>query len=316
MAWATWGLLVCACGGADGSGGGADAAAPGLRRDAGAGTGTGGEVVSAHDAVASGPADLGPEMDTAAPLGGALPALDQSFVDAEHDGASAFDAATADARVDPPSDAAPHRDAATVDAEAVTPPAPARFDLAADFSEVANPNGPWSFRAGDALVPAFQDAWGFIADQRAWAFSAQENGFTPAFMRVESVDTGFTDAALGDFVVHSQDEGSGAGFGVSRIVFTSPRAGHVDVSGALWPARDIGRSNAFVLFVAGQDVATGAFFDGDPWSRATPLSLADAGAVPLNGLAVAAGDEIVLEVVRTSDFGDAVGVSLSIVLAE
>lgn len=212
------------------------------------------------------------------------------------------------------------RDAATPPPSpdaALEPPVASDYDVATDFSPVSNPNGLWSFRAGDVPVPLFTNDWAGVAGQSAWASApGLENGFTPAFMIVTSPDTGFVDVALGDFVVHSQDDGSGFGFGPARVVFTAPTAGTLDVAGAVWPGRDIGRADHWSLSLAGAILAFGSLADGDTYDRAHPFEFSSAADRPLTGLPVEAGDELVLEIVRDSDFGDAVGVRMAVTVTE
>jgi hypothetical protein len=86
------------------------------------------------------------------------------------------------------------------------------------------------------------------------------------------------------------------------------------VAGNVWMVRDLGRANDWLVLHDDVELTHGSLAGNDAYSRATPFDLADGsgGAGVLQGIAVEAGDEIRLHVVRTSDPGDFVGVRLQV----
>lgn len=82
------------------------------------------------------------------------------------------------------------------------------YDLAADWSDAANPNGPWSY-SGGASPLAEQDDWG--GGQPAWANAANGNpGYIPLWMKVVNEPPGL-DLVVGDIALHSWDSANGGG---------------------------------------------------------------------------------------------------------
>jgi len=191
------------------------------------------------------------------------------------------------------------------------------FDLRADWSETANPNGPWSYRHGSTPLPHV-DAWqralgGWTVFQPGWARSEDANTRLPFWFRSNGSETFPHDFLAGDVVVHTVDDGNGVGSGPANVAWTAPSFGHVTITGALWMGRDIGRSNHWSFFVAGNAVSSGDVATGDPYSRAAPFNLADGSGGPavLQNIRVCGGDEFRLQLERTSGSGDFVGVNLA-----
>ena len=122
------------------------------------------------------------------------------------------------------------------------------------------------------------------------------------------------DFLIGDVVVHSTDAINGPSSGVSNVIWTSPINGVIDISGAVWMARDIGRSNTWELLLNGVSLTSGAISSGDPFDRDNPFDFAVGSGGPsvLDDIAVSVGDEIELRIVKTSGAGDVVGVKLAI----
>ena len=103
------------------------------------------------------------------------------------------------------------------------------YDLTNDFSYASNPNGAWSYRdAAGTLLPfvagLVSDPWG--VPQPSW-------GGTPVWFKSNGTELFAHDWILGDVITHSD----------SSVVWTSPSAGTIDISGATWATRDIGRFN-------------------------------------------------------------------------
>jgi hypothetical protein len=195
--------------------------------------------------------------------------------------------------------------------------APAQsYDLGADWNQSANPNGPWSFRQGGALLPV-QSAWlpwGPLAPP-AYANAPQGAGHIPAMMKAPNVPGGW-DVLPGDVVFHSFDAASGGTNGEGTIVWTAPAAGSVSIAGAVWIARDIGRSLVWSLLVNGATITSGGVASGDAYSRSYPMAFAAGSGGPgvLHGISVNTGDTIAFMNVTTPGtyYGDFITVNLAI----
>jgi hypothetical protein len=115
---------------------------------------------------------------------------------------------------------------------------------------------------------------------------------------------------------HCRDNTNGGANGEGNIEWTAPAAGAVDVSGAVWIARDIGRSVNWILFVNGTAITGGTVASGDPYSRANPLLLSAGTGGPgvLQNIVVAAGDTIGLLALKgsLSSFGDFIAIDWTI----
>jgi hypothetical protein len=205
----------------------------------------------------------------------------------------------------------------TLLALAAGPAAAAVYDLRADWSDSANPNGVWTFREGLAALPhvASWEPGAFSADQPGWARSGTSTSRIPFWFKASATPSfSDTDWLPGDVLVHSRDDANGIGTGEGNVVFTSPTAALVNVTGSVWMARDIGRSNAWSLSRNGTVLTSGTVASGDPYGRATPLDLAAGSGGPsaLTGIYLGPGDTLSLSVVKTSVFGDFVGVNLTV----
>ncbi len=192
------------------------------------------------------------------------------------------------------------------------------YDLQTDWSDAANPNGAWSYDEGDNHLPS-------AANWQSGSWSSPQNGwardvvapapFVPFCFRSNGTETFGHDWLAGDIVVHTTDAGNGAGNGPASFTWTSPFDGWIDVSGAVWMGREIGRSNTWTLLRNTTSLTGGQIASGDIYSRSSPFDLAagSAGSAVLHHLVVAKGDRLRLRLVRSSTSGDFVGARLHIV---
>lgn len=192
------------------------------------------------------------------------------------------------------------------------------YNLRADWSEKSNPNGAWSLRHGSVALPHV-DSWqralgGWSTAQPGWARSEDGNDRLPFWFRSNGTETFSNDIEPGDIVVHTVDDTNGVGAGPANVTWTAPGHGIVNISGAVWLARDIGRGNRWTLYRGGTSLTTGVLETGDAYSRDNPFDLTDGsgGAGPLTDQRVCGGDEFRLELVRTSGSGEFVCVDLII----
>ena len=193
-------------------------------------------------------------------------------------------------------------------------------DLKAQWSEAANPNGNWSYRQGTSPlghVSTWQSTNGWSYGQPAWANGTQSPApYIPAWVRAAgTVDAGAPaiDWQIGDIVVHSQDGDNGNGQGPGNVLWTTPTRQTVQVSGSVWLTRHLGRSVQWQLYKGAAVLTQGNLFDGDGFSRASPMALSSGsgGAAALQNIILNAGESLELRFNTTSTFGEIVGVNLT-----
>lgn len=182
-------------------------------------------------------------------------------------------------------------------------------DLAADWSDAANPNGVWSYRSGSTVLPGVGD-WTLLTEptvQPAWA----PGQTIPAWFKSVADNPEGMDFLTGDVVVHS----AGAAELSANVTWTSPVDSFIVIRGAAWMVRELGRSNNWILLRNGVVISDGSLFSGDPYSRASPFDFAEgaAGAAALQRIPVLVDDSIELRIEQTSGSGDFVAVRLEII---
>ncbi len=189
------------------------------------------------------------------------------------------------------------------------------WDLQRDWSDSANPHGPWALLEGGNLLPQGTRADGDrTVPQIGWA-EGGSNDWLPFWFRSNGSETFPADVLAGDVVVHTTDPTNGVGNGPAAVTWTSPLTGTVSLSGGVWMVREIGRSNDWRLYKNGLLLTGGSIASGDPHNRANVSSFAagTGGPTAAQNVVVTEGDVLKLELVRASGAGDYVGVRLRIV---
>lgn len=203
-------------------------------------------------------------------------------------------------------------------------------NLQADWSDVQNPNGPWTIWKGTYFeaptpLPSVPD-WTPLSDtdpgyggpsgsgghiaQPAWATGTQNGNFLPAWFKA-AVDPSLpdTDWKAGDIIVHTTDPFNGAD-GTTSVLFTSPSAGLVNITGGVWDARHIGRANTWDLLVDGVIFASGLTpgedYSQDGIDRNFPSNFF------LQDVPVQQGSGVELRLTRLGGAGDFLGVNLDV----
>ena len=189
-------------------------------------------------------------------------------------------------------------------------------DVSADWSDVANPNGFWSYNDGLGALPTNNPNWVGLGNN-AWSVSASGLGHIPSWGKwiVDPTVSGIDDMMIGDVFTHSWDTANGIpGRAPSELVWTSTSNGQVTVSGDVWLGRNIERAVNWEILKNAASMTGGSLFDGDIYSRLSPfdISTGSGGAAVLQNIPVVAGDQIILRLVTTSSLGEFVGVSYSI----
>jgi len=191
------------------------------------------------------------------------------------------------------------------------------FDLTADWSNSANPNGPWSYREGNTVLP-LMSTWVFPG-QPAWAPGNVSGNFLPGWFRAVPGDTGASFCGgcnwqPGDVVVHTNDAFNGnPALGNANVLFTSPISGVADISGLLWNARNwVGfgtpRPQQWDLFVNGVLLDSGSLPGDGTIDRSSPTTLI------LSNILLQMNDTFDLAIFETGTMGagDFVGADLRI----
>jgi hypothetical protein len=191
------------------------------------------------------------------------------------------------------------------------------YDLKEDWSDVSNPNGVWSYNEGSNALPhvAAWDPTEEGGSQPAWAVSGDVSSmeFDPVWFKSVLNEPFTRDWQIGDVVVHTTDA-NGIGHGTANVTWTSPLDGAVNISGGVWMARDVFRGNHWTLSLNGVLLTGGDIFSGDSINRACPFNFAagSGGASVLGDVPVTIGDVFALQVEKTSEQGDFVGVNFTV----
>jgi hypothetical protein len=184
------------------------------------------------------------------------------------------------------------------------------YDLNADWSTNANPNGPWTLREGSNALGAVPNWIGTGAT--AWAFGANPGGFLPGFEKAvingPALGCSGCDWQAGDVIAHTTDAANGIGAGIANVRFLTPTAGTANVSGLTWSARQQSRPQQWALFLNGNLLGGDLLPQDGSNGRSAPDLFA------FNNLALSAGDQIELRLSQAqgAPFGDFVGLNLRV----
>jgi hypothetical protein len=201
-----------------------------------------------------------------------------------------------------------------------TTAAAATHDLKADWSDLANSNGVWTYREGSNALPHVNAWQGLSGDfggaQPAWArFETGSSNLPPWFRSSATVNVPH-DWQPGDILTHSTDGFNGLGSGAANVIWTSPVIGFATISGNVWMGRDIGRANHWALFDDGVLLTEGDIFSGDSYSRAAPFTFdtGSGGALVLQNIPVSIGEVFELRITQASfnGSGDYAGVNFAV----
>lgn len=180
------------------------------------------------------------------------------------------------------------------------------YDLGADFSDAANPNGPWSFTYGAPLAhypqPTTPNALNGAAANGYWGTGA--DFFTAPFLIRTTADGsavgyGDGDFLAGDVIVHGPNDGSAV-----LVNWTAPSDGSIDLAASLWYAHSVvARSQDIVVTLGGTVLDSVTVTNGIGRDGALPIDT--------TGLAVAAGDVLSFAFSKSAGqtFGSLAGIS-------
>jgi len=184
------------------------------------------------------------------------------------------------------------------------------YSLNADWSDVANPNGVWSYNHGDVPIKTYQTFWW---GQAGWGYYSNADG---SILKGSPESGKDHDWLLGDVVMHSLSRNYGGATTFLNVKWTSPADGVVDIAGRAWEAEIYAdRDVRWTLSVAGQTVAARGSVQG--------LYRTDAGAQfaanvtagsSLQNIPVNVGDVVQFSVMSEQGYGHFVGVEENITL--
>jgi len=176
------------------------------------------------------------------------------------------------------------------------------YNLNADWSDTANPNGTWSYREGESLLIDTPFPWVGANYGTATAAVFTKSAAGPEYQG--GIDAGYLEP--GDIFV---DPGIGG-----NVLWTTPASGTISISGVIWPAPiyGLGGGTFWALELEGSPLSDGELpglilpvlsldGDGSSYDRSSPydLSLGSGGTAALLNIPVAAGDQVVLELSGT-----------------
>jgi len=182
------------------------------------------------------------------------------------------------------------------------------YDLKNDWSDSANPNGPWSYNQGVTALPSISNFYPPQPNQPAFAWVQWPGtGHTPIWLKASQDNSMGLDVKLGDVVVHGTDPNNTLGSGAANAVWTSSLAGSVTVTGNVWYASSENRSMDWYLYFNTELLASGMVSYGDAYDRDNPF---DFGTFTRS---LAAGDVIKFEAsAHSGSLPHFVGVNLTI----
>lgn len=143
------------------------------------------------------------------------------------------------------------------------------WNLATDWSDLNNPNGPWSLKHNASDISTHVSSWNggsFHTSQSAWVVN-NNTAQVPNFFK-RSGTGGTYDIPLAVTAGHSP----GSAQGISSVVWTSPDAMNIEVSGAIWDASPLQRVVQWDLFLNGSKLSGGVLANHtDAFSSINPF---------------------------------------------
>ncbi|MBI1325054.1 PEP-CTERM sorting domain-containing protein [bacterium] len=191
------------------------------------------------------------------------------------------------------------------------------YDIKDDWSDVNNPNGAWQLnKAPNSPFTVNQSDWaGNGTNQKAWADAASPGtAHVPAWMKVTNTSiftAGFVD--VGTIVMHGAEEAR-TGTDLSSLVWTSPLAGTVTITGGMWKEVNT-RSMRWEIRKDGTLLSLGDLNAVDPYTKTNPYDFsAGSGGAGAMTFSVSAGTKVELLAYRTSTFASFVGMNYRVTL--
>jgi hypothetical protein len=199
------------------------------------------------------------------------------------------------------------------------------YDLGADWSDAANPNGAWSYNDGAGAIGTHQAAYVPLAgNQGAWAATSGGPGQIVSWFKAVNnyalTTGGAVEFGVGDVGVHTWDPFNGGNTAPANVTWTAASDGTIDIAGDIWHAHNTGDRRAvnWTILVNGVAVTGGLVEREDGTSNFSRLDFTagSGGAAALDDIAVLAGQIVELRLESSgifgSPFGSFVGMDLTI----
>jgi hypothetical protein len=195
------------------------------------------------------------------------------------------------------------------------------YSLNADWSDVANPNGVWSYNLGGDPIAVHQEFWW---GQAGWGYQWIGDGCIIKGSQITGTDpwgnpsTPAHDWQPGDVMMHALSIPYGGETTFLNVKWTSPADGTIDITGRAWdggifafPDRDV----AWSLSLGGQAVANRSSVRGlFRTDTGAQLGANLIGGNSLTGIPVNAGEVVEFRVLTQTYYGQFLGVEENITL--
>jgi len=165
----------------------------------------------------------------------------------------------------------------------------ATYDLKNDWSNLLNPNGVWTYRQGDVVLPLQDDYYADGSNQKAWAL-AQYPGMNhvPVWLKFQNDSYDFL---AGDIAVHPTSHTGSTSQDPANVIWTSPIDGTIAISGNIWwGGWEVDRSTHWELYLNDDLLNSGTVGGYDIYDRSNPMLINDSGILNVNS-----GDIVTLE---------------------
>ncbi|HAY20650.1 MAG TPA: hypothetical protein DCY27_00460 [Desulfobacterales bacterium] len=133
-------------------------------------------------------------------------------------------------------------------------------NLAAEWSDTVNPNGLWSYNAGDTPMTNRQHWY----EVNGWVWGISSGWSLPVAFKITTDNPYGFDFKAGDTGVH------GDYIVPTNLVWTSDISGHARVRGNAWLVRNIGRNMYWGVYV-NEVLKTSGLMTAGSYSRAAPF---------------------------------------------
>ena len=191
-----------------------------------------------------------------------------------------------------------------------TTPLYAVYDLTADWSDAANPNGVWSLKKNhaDLFTTNLPDYFQNGSNQAAWADDpSPQLRHVPVWMKTNA-----------EGLIHAHGaELDRTGSDYTGAVWTSPLAGEIQIDGEAWTTWLSGRAMRWQLRVNGALVSEGDLIANGSNDAGNPFDFADGSGGPgVLTQIVGVGDQVelgLLSVSQGGNLGDTIGLRFAIV---
>lgn len=193
------------------------------------------------------------------------------------------------------------------------------YDLAADWSDVNNPNGVWRlYKAPGELFTTNQANYWGDGDQQAWADEPYPlYTHVPVWMKVTDTLRIGEFADVGTVIVHGAESWR-TSTEFTSVTWTSPADGIARIAGGAWVMKNFRPMN-WELRKNGATLSSGGLYPSDPYTKDNPFNFANGsgGAAALN-VPVVQNDVLELLVYRqsTATYSTFVGIDYRIIFGD